>query len=50
MTLFCPVPRITQMKPQARAISPMPTENPQRRDSLAERVECEPPGDFVSGQ
>jgi hypothetical protein len=36
-----PVPRITQMKPQAPAISPIPTENPQRPDSLAERSEFE---------
>jgi hypothetical protein len=34
---FSPVPRITQMRPQVRAISPLRAENPQRRDSLAER-------------
>jgi hypothetical protein len=33
---FSPVPRITQMKPQARAISPLRAENPQRPDSLAD--------------
>jgi hypothetical protein len=38
---FSPVPRITQMKPQARAISPIRAENPQRLDSLAERAEFE---------
>jgi hypothetical protein len=37
------VPRITQMKPQARAISPLRAENPQRPDSLAERGEFELP-------
>jgi hypothetical protein len=33
----------TQMKPQARAIPPLGAENPQRRDSLAERGEFELP-------
>jgi hypothetical protein len=34
---FSPVPRITQMRPQARAIPPLWAENPQRPDSVAER-------------
>jgi hypothetical protein len=40
---FSPVPRITQMKPQAHAISPLWAENPQRPDSVAERAEFELP-------
>jgi hypothetical protein len=47
---FSPVPRITQMRPQARAISPLRAENPQRRDSVAEGVEFELSGDFLNGQ
>ena len=38
-----PVPRITQMKPQARAISLIRGVDPQRRDSLAERSGLELP-------
>ena len=44
------MPRITQMRPQVRAISPLLAENPQRRDSLAERVGFELTGDFVADQ
>jgi hypothetical protein len=36
--------------PQARAIPPLRAENPQRRDSVAERGEFELSGDFISGQ
>jgi hypothetical protein len=32
---FFPVPCITQLKPQARAISPLRAENPERPDSVA---------------
>jgi hypothetical protein len=37
-----PLPRITQMKPQAQAIPPIRVENLQRRDSLAEGAGFEP--------
>jgi hypothetical protein len=36
-----PLPRVTQMRPQARAIPPLRAENPQRPDSVAERNEFE---------
>jgi hypothetical protein len=36
------------MKPQARAISPLRAEKPQRRDSVAERDGFELSGDFVN--
>src|SRR6202040_1238520 len=44
--VFSPVPRITQMKPQARAIPSLRVENPKRRDSVAERSEFELPVPF----
>ena len=44
---FSPVPR-AQMKPQARAISPTWAENPQRRDSVAEKGGFEPSRPFIS--
>jgi hypothetical protein len=34
------VPRIKQLKPQARAISPICAEHPQKRDSLADDAVC----------
>jgi hypothetical protein len=40
---FSPVPRITQMSPQAHAIPPLRAENPQRRDSVPEQSEFELP-------
>jgi hypothetical protein len=41
--VLSPVPRVTQMKPQARAIPPIRAENPKRRDWVAERGEFELP-------
>jgi hypothetical protein len=41
------VPRIMQMRPQARAIPPLWTENPKRQDSVAERSEFEPSGPLI---
>jgi len=48
-TRFYLVPRITQLKPRAWAVSPIRTENLQTGDPLAERAGFELLGDFING-